>query len=92
MRVVRLRYRHDVYCRDHNCGARVCEMGDISDAQHPDGDPVDVYSFDFSLPRVFELACPKGHAVEIYAPRDAALQRTPEPEGARRVAPATLRP
>jgi hypothetical protein len=72
MPYLRVRYRHEVKCRETDCGELVVEEGRTSDVMTADGAPVKLEpgDRDRDLRCAFLLHCPAGHEVDLYAPRD----------------------
>lgn len=73
MHYLRVRYRHDVKCREPECGELVVLEGRTSDATYPDGMLVKLETGDRDLRCSFSLICPAGHEVDLYAPRDLQI-------------------
>jgi hypothetical protein len=73
MPYLRVRYRHDVKCREPDCGELVVLEGRTSDAVYADGMLVKVETGEHDLRCSFSLTCPAGHDVDLYAPRDLQI-------------------
>ncbi len=75
MPYLRVRYRHEVKCREPDCHELVVQEGRTSDAVFPDGALVKLDSGDGErdLRSAFTLRCPAGHQVDLYAPRDLQI-------------------
>lgn len=73
MHYLRVRYRHDVKCREPDCGELVVLEGRTSDAVHADGGLVKLETGDRDMRSSFCLTCPAGHEVDLYAPRDLQI-------------------
>ncbi len=78
MPFLRLRYRHDVKCKDPACDLLVAAEGHTSDVIFPDGAPVKLEAGDrdFEWRCAFVLQCKAGHDVDLYAPRDVKVLKS----------------
>lgn len=70
MHYLRVRYRHDVKCGEPDCGELIVLEGRTSDAVYPDGALVKLPVEERDLRSAYELHCPAGHSIIMYAPRD----------------------
>ncbi|MDQ6824485.1 MAG: hypothetical protein M3007_03355 [Candidatus Eremiobacteraeota bacterium] len=70
MHYLRVRYRHDVKCGEPDCGELIVLEGRTSDCVYPDGSLVKLPVEERDMRSAFELTCPAGHAIIMYAPRD----------------------
>ena len=76
MPYLRIRYRHDVKCETPNCSEFIVLEGHTSDVVYPDGSLVKLPAGDPDLRTAFELACPLGHTILLYAPRDLQVVKS----------------
>ena len=75
MPYLRVRYRHEVKCREPDCGELVVQEGRTSDAVTADGALVKIEAGDRDRDwrSAFVLRCPAGHEVDLYSPRDVQV-------------------
>lgn len=70
MPYLRVRYRHEVKCREADCNELIVSEGRTSYAIYTDGILVKIEPGQQDLRAGFLLRCSAGHEVDLYAPRD----------------------